>query len=416
MHADHFNLQARPFFNAPGDWYFQANPEVGATAQRIARVLTARDAIAVVSGGPGVGKSALVEFAWSTVRDQAVVAHVDLRQADPALLQELLLLKLGGDPRSGTEATIWHRLADIISVHNNDGRMVTAAVDVSQLTVDCAKRILRAVNLTAHPGAQLNFVLQGPHVLHRLLNIQGLIHLRQRISHRQRVRPFTAPETDRYIKHQITSAGGQADDIISDGVAPTVHRYVAGVPRLINTMLDAALTEAAIQGADRVTADIIGNIAHRLGWKPLVTAQPVAQATRPRPAPKQVASTSIGAAEKKPSPKPEKSIPVLSEAAPQPSDDVPDRTPPDQDPQSATGLHEMLPDNLPARPAASKSVLKSDSDVAGIVEMNPEDHSATGMLRLEDLDDRFAETIFGEESGIFKTIGNAGKKKTGSDD
>jgi hypothetical protein len=43
--------------------------------------------------------------------------------------------------------------------------------------------------------------------------------------------------------------------------------------------------------------------------------------------------------------------------------------------------------------------------------MNPQDPGATGMLRLEDLDDRFAETIFGDESGIFKTVGNTDRKK-----
>jgi type II secretory pathway predicted ATPase ExeA len=403
MQADHFNLQARPFFNAPGDWYFQANAEVAATAQRIARVLTARDAIAVVSGGPGVGKSALVEFAWSTVSEQAVVAHVDLRQADPAVLQELLLLKLGGDPRSGTDATVWHRLADIIRVHNNDGRMVTAAIDVSQLTVDCAKRILRLVNLTAHPGAQLNFILQGPHILHRLLNIPGLIHLRQRISHRQRVRPLTVPETGRYIDHQISSAGGQPEHVVSEGVAPTVHRYVGGVPRLINTMLDAALTESAIQGADRVTADTIGNIAHRLGWKPLVTAQPVAQ----RPAPKRSAPVVQPAATKPAQPDLDKSVPVLREEAPKPE--------PNAALTSATGLHEILLDNPAADAPAGTSVAdagaESQADVPGIAAMNPQDPGATGMLRLEDLDDRFAETIFGDESGIFKTVGNTDRKK-----
>jgi len=35
--------------------------------------------------------------------------------------------------------------------------------------------------------------------------------------------------------------------------------------------------------------------------------------------------------------------------------------------------------------------------LAGVPEMDPEDTSATGMLRLEDLDERFAEHVFSEE-------------------
>jgi len=41
--------------------------------------------------------------------------------------------------------------------------------------------------------------------------------------------------------------------------------------------------------------------------------------------------------------------------------------------------------------------------------MDANDTGATGMLRLEDLDERFAETMFSEESGHFKVLIDAGK-------
>ena len=39
---------------------------------------------------------------------------------------------------------------------------------------------------------------------------------------------------------------------------------------------------------------------------------------------------------------------------------------------------------------------------SGMPEMDAVDTSATGMLRLEDLDARFAETVFGDDTGMFK--------------
>jgi len=41
--------------------------------------------------------------------------------------------------------------------------------------------------------------------------------------------------------------------------------------------------------------------------------------------------------------------------------------------------------------------------------MDDIDTGATGMLRLEDLDERFAETLFSEDSGHFKLLVDAGK-------
>jgi hypothetical protein len=41
--------------------------------------------------------------------------------------------------------------------------------------------------------------------------------------------------------------------------------------------------------------------------------------------------------------------------------------------------------------------------------MDEIDTGATGMLRLEDLDERFAETLFSEDSGHFKVLVDAAR-------
>ena len=41
--------------------------------------------------------------------------------------------------------------------------------------------------------------------------------------------------------------------------------------------------------------------------------------------------------------------------------------------------------------------------------MDENDTGATGMLRLEDLDERFAESLFSEDSGHFKVLVDASK-------
>jgi hypothetical protein len=59
-------------------------------------------------------------------------------------------------------------------------------------------------------------------------------------------------------------------------------------------------------------------------------------------------------------------------------------------------------------PAGSRTTLK-ELRPALPVPMDEIDTGATGMLRLEDLDERFAETMFSEDSGHFKILVEAGK-------
>ena len=56
-----------------------------------------------------------------------------------------------------------------------------------------------------------------------------------------------------------------------------------------------------------------------------------------------------------------------------------------------------VPPQSAEKPAAAKSEPLVDIGEAGVPEMDPDDTSATGMLRLEDLDERFAEHVFSEE-------------------
>jgi hypothetical protein len=73
-----------------------------------------------------------------------------------------------------------------------------------------------------------------------------------------------------------------------------------------------------------------------------------------------------------------------------------------------------LLDTTPDKPATSDSGASVSEEahevpppvdtMSGVPEMNADDTSATGMLKLEDLDARMAETVFGEDTGMFKAF------------
>ncbi len=343
MYPQHFGLSGRPFTGGPGSQFLVANAQVASAVAHLQDSLLSRDAVVLVSGGPGVGKSALLEHARQGVDGQAVVAWADLRQCEPEQLFDALLLSLGEGPGNGSGADSWHRLRAAVAKHNAEDRSVTAAIDVNGITLERAKRLLRLAYLMGEPGSQLNLVLQGPHTLHKLLDVPGLIALRQRVVYRHRVRPLSQTETMDYLVQRVQEAGGDAQTLCNAEVARKVFAYVAGVPRLINTLMEAALAEAAARQDDALTEEIVDRVANALGWKPMV------RRTAQRP-PATAAAPTATAAPAKASP---------------PSQPTPAAAPPP--------AYEPPP---------------------GVPEMNPSDTSATGMLRLEDLDDRFAESVF----------------------
>lgn len=406
MYREHFKLQDRPFTHAPGERTFQANATMSDALGRLQHLLTARDAVAVVTGGPGVGKSALVEYALAALGSRVLAARVDLRYGDPAELYAATLLALGTTPGSMAPAQAFHELRLAMGRLAAEDKHLVLCLDISGISTDVARHLLRVANLAGERGCQLNIVLMGPHPLHQQVDVPALIQLRQRIAFRYRVRPLTLAETERYIRHQVEAVGADATALLSSNVGAAVYCYVAGVPRLINTLLDAALSDACLQGVQRPDGNFVKRTAEGLGWKPMTppqsasdaAARPASPPARPaavRSSPPKIAAVASSAGTERAPP-----------AAAADSGRKPDLPEPSELTLAlrASAATEAASVSLAAENRSPTAAIFGGSDggrradAPPPVAMDEMDTSATGMLRLQDLDERFAETIFGREA------------------
>jgi type II secretory pathway predicted ATPase ExeA len=436
MYVDHFKLKHRPFVDSADTAAFLATAESEIAISRLQHIFLARDGAAVVTGGPGVGKSTIVEQAAKAIEKDSILAHVDMRHTDAALLYQMTLLSLGAEAGDGSIADSLHRLRQATKKENEQGRKVTLVIDINGFTAERANHILRLAHLAGETDAQLNIVLLGPHTLHKLLDIPGLIHIRQRVGYRYRVRPLTVAETDEYIQKQFDVAKGKAAKILANGMSAIVYQYVGGVPRLINTLMDAVLSEASTRKLKTVNADVIHDVAKELGWRPLSRQQPeqspkAEQDTSPKPEAEPANREKppmLEVAEIKPDVK----------AGPDDGDD-PDNVKTDlifeqplaiqadgdesdqeeeNDPGTMTTMlqaaAETLESDLESQPEPTEAADKDEDDEkysGGVPKMSADDTGATGMLKLEDLDARFAETVFGEDAGMVNALEELAKMR-----
>ena len=440
MYVDHFKLKHRPFVDSADTAAFLPTAESEIAISRLQHIFLARDGAAVVTGGPGVGKSTIVEQAAKAVEKDSILAHVDMRHTDATLLYQMTLLSLGAEAGDGSIADSLHRLRQATKKENEQGRKVTLVIDINGFTAERANHILRLAHLAGETDAQLNIVLLGPHTLHKLLDIPGLIHIRQRVGYRYRVRPLTVAETDEYIQKQFDVAKGKAAKILANGISATVYQYVGGVPRLINTLMDAVLSEASTRKLKTVNADVIHNVAKDLGWRPLSRQQPeqsphAQQDTAPKPEAEPANREKppmLEVAEIKPDVK----------AGPDDGDDPDnvktdlifeqplelkgDGDEPDQEKENDPGTMttmlraaaETLESDLDSQPEPTETADRDEDDEkfsGGVPKMSADDTGATGMLKLEDLDARFAETVFGEDAGMVNALEELAKMR-GLDD
>ncbi len=385
MYQDYFGLHDRPFANYPGRQFYETN-NTARLRGNIQRIATARDGVAVITGGPGVGKSALVENAVYPLSDRIAVARADMREVAPEELYRVLLASLDEPMVKGGPEQQLISLQEVIRQYHKNDMQVTALIDINRLDPETVAPISRLVYFAGAPDGQLNIILQGPHTLHRFLDLPVLMHLRQRVSFRYCVRPFNYADTDAYIHHQLRLVGADTQKILSADLSAVVFQYVAGVPRLINTMMDAVLGELYTANLDQATAEIAEKVAQHLGWRPLIDKPTVALKSRD-----------------------------TSQDDPQVAEMVP-----------ANGVAESQIDTREASdaqrdeevvPALSHENQPGEKGYSGIPLMDGSDLGATGMLRLEEIDEHFAETIFTDDPDFFKPlIENPAGEEFNSDD
>jgi len=429
MYLEHFGFDRRPFEAGSVTDFFTAAPGVDQDLERLRAALTARGAVAVVTGGPGVGKTAMLEAALAPMAEQFVIGRSDARHAEPTALLSLVLAEFGIDYYDHDDARCLREFRQLCRDARQSDRQVLILLDINALSSATARQILRLTLNGGDPAAPPSIVLQGPHRLHQLMNVPGMIQLRQRLAFRYRVNALTAEKTNAYIRHQVSLAGGNADKLLDDGTVAAMHGYVIGVPRLINLLMDATLSEACVRGEDRITASMIDEVAEALGWRKLTAAadKPVrppvktsakANAGQPRVAvpgtPKPLVSTSP-------------SQPAAATAPPVQKLEEPksDRAKPAEEPKRpATGDtldFQLFDDFLPDKP--SKDEAKEEAkekppeperkDPTG---MHIANMQKPGLMRLEDLDDHLAETIFTHDPEMIKAFRTAVGEKPGGDD
>jgi general secretion pathway protein A len=140
------------------------------------------------------------------------------------------------------------------------------------LIVDEAQNLPRAVleqirvlsNLETNKEKLLQIVLVGQLNLKDLLRADDLRQLDQRVSIRSELKPLTRDETSAYIAHRLTIAGGGAAVSFTPRAADLVHKYTAGIPRLINLVCDRALVGGYSARTNRITPEIVKAAATRL--------------------------------------------------------------------------------------------------------------------------------------------------------
>src|SRR6266571_8223212 len=286
MFESHFGLRENPFAAGHQPRFVFPSPEHQAALAHLRFGIENREPFVLITGEVGTGKTtALFDVLdeWKGRVQVALVTNSALTRAE--LLEEICLrLGFGLPPGSSKPRVLAQLERHLLALQAHGDRAILLLDEAQNLDRKLLEEIRLLSNLEFQGSKLLQVFLVGQPELEARLARPGLRQLRQRISVHYRLKPLSATDSERYIHHRITVAGGYAPDVFPADACAEVYRLSHGIPREINQICAQAMLRAFVEDARPVAPEHVRAAAAEIEFESVMSEGGAAEVPTP-PAP-----------------------------------------------------------------------------------------------------------------------------------
>jgi general secretion pathway protein A len=264
MYHHFYDLRELPFELTPNPKYLFLPPQHREALSNLQYGLSSAKGITVLIGEAGTGKTTLLRAAF----DSEICRNVScVCLNNPALTRaefvEMLAqrFELGLRARE-SKAVLLEELDRVLRERRSRGQISALVIDEAQsLSAELLEEIRLLANNETVNEKLLPLVLTGQPELKDRLNEPGLRQLKQRVTLRCEIAPFTLEATAGYIAARVRTAGGDARKLFTREAVVLVHEQSHGIPRTISVLCDNALMTGFARGRRPVDRDTVLQVA-----------------------------------------------------------------------------------------------------------------------------------------------------------
>ncbi len=299
MFEHHYGLRENPFLAGHQPRFVYPSPEHQEALAHLRYGIENREPFVLITGEVGTGKTTALYDALSEWQAHVVVALITNSALTRNELLEEIALRFGVSvpPGASKPQTLVLLERFLLGVQERGDRAILLLDEAQNLDRELLEEIRLLSNLEWAGRKLMQVFLVGQHELEAKLASSELRQLRQRITVHYRLNPLGPEDTERYIHHRITVAGGHGLTIFPSDACREVHGITHGIPREINTVCAQALLNAFVEESPAVHPrhvmaaaqetefqSVLGGVASS-PLSPAPTAEPTPVRSSPAPPP-----------------------------------------------------------------------------------------------------------------------------------
>src|SRR5262245_2371554 len=265
MYLRFFNLRESPFNLTPDPRFLFLSTQHEEALTHLLYGIYERKGFIEITGEVGTGKTVLcrvlLERLDKTV-STALIFNSYLTKLEPL---QAITDDFGLQPRETTSKGYIDVLNEYLLNEFAAGHNAVVVIDEAQnLEPPVLEQLRMLSNLETERVKLLQIIIVGQPELHAKLATRQMRQLEQRIAVRFHIHELTRAETEHYITHRLSVAGGAQTVTWSRRALRLIHHYTGGIPRRINLLCDRVLMTAFVRETHRVSAAIVRRSAQEL--------------------------------------------------------------------------------------------------------------------------------------------------------
>jgi type II secretory pathway predicted ATPase ExeA len=281
MYKEFFGLRTNPFSVNPDPRYLFLTRHTEEALACLTYGIQTRKGFVLLTGEVGTGKTTLINKLLEWLRSQQVAtAFIFNSRMDVPQFLDYMMADFGIPCDTRSKSQVLMRLYSWLLERYRAGETAVLIIDEAQnLTDEVLEEIRMMTNLETFTEKLLQIILVGQPELEQRLKQPGLRQLRQRLTLRAKTHPLSPEESRAYIQQRLRIAGtnGHEQQVFDPEALAAVHRYSAGIPRLVNLICEHCLVSAFVDQRKTVSVGVVETVARDFDLMDNQSMTPVAQ-------------------------------------------------------------------------------------------------------------------------------------------
>ena len=269
MYYDFFNLNEHPFCLSTDPRFLYLSSGHSQAKAYMEYALRNNDKLFILSGEIGSGKTLIIQDLLSNLDNSVQLYKIHQTLLDNVEFLQMLLREFGIKSFHSGKVELIDQIYDfLVQQYKNKKRVVLIVDEAQNLKNEVLEEVRLLLDLDYQGQKLMSLFLVGQPELDHNIDQPEMEQLRQRARLRFHLDELDIDDTEKYIIHRLCVAGENHSVVIENDAYPIIQTYSGGRPRLINVLMDHALTYAFVEGIKTIGAETILKSVRELNWTP----------------------------------------------------------------------------------------------------------------------------------------------------